>query len=106
MRDMGARTGVPIEPAEQTALLDACVALPGVLASGVPGAGGYDALWLLVLVPAGAGAGAAPAEAAERLWAGWKGLDVSPLGAEESIAAGCRLEDVETVPGLAAAIGQ
>ena len=37
MRDMGTRAGVPIEPPEQTALLDACIAWPGVIAGGVPG---------------------------------------------------------------------
>ena len=37
MRDMGSRAGVPIEPPEQTALLDACLAEAGVIAGGVPG---------------------------------------------------------------------
>jgi phosphomevalonate kinase len=44
-------------------------------------------------------------ERVERLWAGWKELDVSPLLAEESVTGGCRLEDVEAVPGLKHAIG-
>jgi phosphomevalonate kinase len=104
MRDMSTRAGVPIEPAEQTALLDACVALPGVVGGGVPGAGGYDALWLLVLDSQDA-VGEKPSERVERVWAGWKELDVSPLLAEESVAGGCRLEDVEAVPGLKHAIG-
>lgn len=37
MRDMGTRAGVPIEPPEQTALINACVAQAGVIAGGVPG---------------------------------------------------------------------
>lgn len=37
MRDMGSRAGVPIEPPEQTALINACVAQAGVIAGGVPG---------------------------------------------------------------------
>lgn len=37
MRDMGSRAGVPIEPKEQTELIDACVAQAGVIAGGVPG---------------------------------------------------------------------
>lgn len=34
---MGEFAGVPIEPKEQTSLLDACLAIPGVVAGGVPG---------------------------------------------------------------------
>lgn len=37
MREMGGLSGVPIEPKEQTALLDACVSQAGVIAGGVPG---------------------------------------------------------------------
>jgi len=37
MRLMGEQSGVPIEPPEQTALLDACVAQAGVIGGGVPG---------------------------------------------------------------------
>jgi phosphomevalonate kinase len=49
IRDMGDRSGVPIEPAEQTALLDAVTRdVPGVAGGVVPGAGGYDAIVLLV----------------------------------------------------------
>jgi len=46
---MGERSGVPIEPAEQTALLDAVISNVGGVCGGVvPGAGGYDAIVLLV----------------------------------------------------------
>lgn len=34
---MGETAGVPIEPDEQTELLDACCAIPGVIGGGVPG---------------------------------------------------------------------
>ena len=37
MREMGSLSGVPIEPPEQTQLLDACVSLAGVIGGGVPG---------------------------------------------------------------------
>lgn len=37
MREMGDLSGVPIEPKEQTTLLDACVSQAGVIAGGVPG---------------------------------------------------------------------
>ncbi|KAI1502374.1 ribosomal protein S5 domain 2-type protein [Biscogniauxia marginata] len=49
IRDMGARSGVPIEPESQAALLDALRAgVDGVYGGVVPGAGGFDALALLV----------------------------------------------------------
>jgi phosphomevalonate kinase len=49
IRIMGEKSGVPIEPPEQTALLDAVTkAVAGVAGGVVPGAGGYDAIVLLV----------------------------------------------------------
>lgn len=48
VREMSTKAGVPIEPPVQTALIDACCELPGVLGGMVPGAGGYDAIALLV----------------------------------------------------------
>lgn len=49
IREMGINSGVPIEPKEQTELLDAVTAGVEGLAGGVvPGAGGYDAIVLLV----------------------------------------------------------
>ena len=49
IRVMGDKSGVPIEPREQTELLDAVtVAVEGVAGGVVPGAGGYDAIVLLV----------------------------------------------------------
>ena len=37
MREMGNLAGVPIEPPEQTALLDTCMSVAGVIGGGVPG---------------------------------------------------------------------
>jgi len=48
IREMGEKSGVPIEPPQQTALLDYCTKLPGVVGGVVPGAGGFDAIVLLV----------------------------------------------------------
>ncbi|KAI1135083.1 Phosphomevalonate kinase [Hypoxylon sp. FL0543] len=49
VRAMGKASGVPIEPESQTALLDALTQnVEGVYGGVVPGAGGYDALALLV----------------------------------------------------------
>ena len=47
LKGMGESAGVPVEPNEQTFVADATMALPGVVAAGVPGAGGYDALFVL-----------------------------------------------------------
>lgn len=47
LKGMGNAAGVPIEPDEQTKLADATMKLPGVIAAGVPGAGGFDALFVL-----------------------------------------------------------
>ena len=48
IREMSTKSGVPIEPEVQTKLIDACCRLPGVVGGVVPGAGGYDAIALLV----------------------------------------------------------
>nr|AKA59152.1 phosphomevalonate kinase [Wolfiporia cocos]API68656.1 phosphomevalonate kinase [Wolfiporia cocos] len=104
MREMGNLSGAAIEPPEQTALLDACVSVAGVIGGGVPGAGGYDAIWLLALDPENCPSAELPTSRIERVWAEWKGLDVSPLSASESAARGVRLEDVAQVQGLKALV--
>ena len=48
IREMSTKADVPIEPRVQTQLLDACSAIPGVIGGVVPGAGGFDAIALLV----------------------------------------------------------
>jgi len=49
IRAMGGAAGVPIEPEEQTRLLDAVsTGVPGVLGGVVPGAGGYDAVAFII----------------------------------------------------------
>lgn len=48
IRDMSKQSGVPIEPPAQTKLLDACTGVSGVIGGVVPGAGGYDAVALLI----------------------------------------------------------
>lgn len=49
MRQMGEAAGVPIEPESQTRLLDATMNMEGVLLAGVPGAGGFDAVFAVTL---------------------------------------------------------
>eukprot|EP00752_Nemacystus_decipiens_P017941 g16082.t1 len=65
LREMGENAGVPIEPPVQTKLVDATLALPGVMCAGVPGAGGVDAVFAIVVHP--------DAEDGVRdLWASWR----------------------------------
>jgi phosphomevalonate kinase len=93
LRALSVATGVPVEPPAQTRLLDACEALPGVVGGVVPGAGGYDAIALLI---------EDREEVVERLRglvAGWAfgdeegGGKVSMLGVREEME-GVRLERV------------
>ena len=48
IREMSQEASVPIEPRVQTDLIDACCKLSGVIGGVVPGAGGFDAIALLV----------------------------------------------------------
>lgn len=48
IREMSAKAEVSIEPNVQTKLLDACCRIGGVVGGVVPGAGGFDAIALLV----------------------------------------------------------
>jgi len=101
MREMGDLSQVPIEPKEQTALLDACVSQAGVIGGGVPGAGGYDAIWLLVCdPPENRLGGQKPFERVEHVWSTYTSLDVSPLSSVESVAKGARIENLEDILGL------
>lgn len=106
MREMGEKSGVPIEPPEQTALLNACTSVAGVIGGGVPGAGGYDAIWLLVFDPSDCPQDELPSTRVEGVWSSWKGkgLDVSPLLASESVVKGVRVESFEAVKGLKEAV--
>ncbi|KAL3844453.1 hypothetical protein ACJIZ3_001856 [Penstemon smallii] len=49
MRKMGEAAGIPIEPESQTRLLDTTMSMEGVLLAGVPGAGGFDAVFAVTL---------------------------------------------------------
>ncbi|KAG8907936.1 phosphomevalonate kinase [Tulasnella sp. 403] len=99
MREMGSLSNVPIEPPEQTNLLDSCVAKPGVIGGGVPGAGGYDAIWVLVLdLPNGPQS--SPVTHVESVWSNWKEMNVSPLSCGESHEQGVRLEGPEVLTWL------
>lgn len=52
LKVMTVDSGAAIEPDSQTQILDRCYEIPGVLGGVVPGAGGYDAICLLVTTSA------------------------------------------------------
>ncbi|OWT36152.1 phosphomevalonate kinase [Cryptococcus neoformans Bt1] len=97
LREMSDLSGVPIEPKEQTRLLDACGQVKGVVGGGVPGAGGYDALYLLTVDHP------TPLAGVDKLWADWTEMDVCPLSAKQSDG-GIRQEEVAEVKGLKEAL--
>lgn len=93
IRTMGEKSGVPIEPPSQTRLLDACEAVEGVIGGTVPGAGGHDAIVLLIEEDSGA------ISKLNELFKGWEskgekndGDKVSILGVREEME-GIKVED-------------
>ncbi|GAB5586077.1 phosphomevalonate kinase [Umbelopsis nana] len=93
IRDMSEKSNVPIEPAEQTKLLDACMDRHGVIMAGVPGAGGYDAIFCITLSDEAS-------SQVEDVWRTWTDMNVGPLLASED-SNGARIEDFNQVVGLA-----
>ena len=83
LRAMGEASGVDIEPSLQSRLLDATSSIPGVVAAGVPGAGGHDAVFCLVVGGRGA------EEAVEALWAAQTELSVTRLPLTVGPGRGC-----------------
>lgn len=95
VRKMGAESGVPIEPENQTELLDALEGVEGVYGGVVPGAGGFDALALLVKDDQ-----ATTSRLEEFLvkWSKEKGGRVSLLGVKGEME-GVKLEDLQHYQG-------
>ncbi|KAK0715590.1 ribosomal protein S5 domain 2-type protein [Lasiosphaeris hirsuta] len=95
VKEMGDESDVPIEPDSQTELLDALEEVEGVYGGVVPGAGGYDALALLVKDDE---------ETAQRVeqfldsWSKEKGGRVSLLGVKGEME-GIRMEDLTVYDG-------
>lgn len=96
MRQMGTEAGVEIEPPAQTILADQTEALNGVLSSGVPGAGGNDAIFAIVL-------SCSARSSVEDMWSEYGSASggvitvVCPLmlSAETGLEGGVRLENME-----------
>lgn len=85
LKELGEMSGVPVEPDGQTALADATMELPGVLAAGVPGAGGYDALFVLYVKGRDVNGGQSDVvrEKIGELWRSW--ADQNPGGEVEFV---------------------
>ena len=96
---MSILSAVPIEPPAQTRLLDACSARSGVLGGGVPGAGGFDAVFFLVIATPGV------VQGVEEIWMEWKEMSVCPLSARQSDG-GLRREELGGIAGLSTALKQ
>jgi phosphomevalonate kinase len=92
MKKMGDLASVPIEPDEQTSLLDACSLVPGVVGVGVPGAGGMDAIFVIAF-------GQESRNAVEELWVRMSTKDrrISPLLLGED-GEGLRIESLSFPP--------
>eukprot|EP00977_Amphora_coffeiformis_P007304 scaffold1581_cov169-Amphora_coffeaeformis.AAC.40 len=89
LKAMGDLAGVPIEPDEQTALVDATLKVPGVIAALVPGAGGYDAIACLhVNHPR-------VRHAVADFWCAWPHASVCPLTVQGAASGdGIKLESI------------
>ncbi|KAI9027180.1 phosphomevalonate kinase [Phycomyces nitens] len=94
LREMSQQSNVHIEPVEQTELLDACLQVKGTVLAGVPGAGGYDAIFCIVLSEKAK-------QEVHQVWKGWSALSVGPLLSKED-SQGVTLVKLADVPGLAA----
>lgn len=92
LRKMGEYSDVPIEPQEQTELLDACMQVPGVIMAGVPGAGGYDAIFCIVLSEESK-------TQVRQVWKSWTKLSVGPL-LSQADSNGITRPLFDQVPGL------
>lgn len=85
LRNVGVAAQVTIEPEELTPLLDATAKLPGVFAVGCPGAGGFDAVFALVLGEDGC-------ERVETFWESFSEMSVCPLLVREDPQGGLAFE--------------
>ena len=87
LNQIGTLAEVPIEPDEQTALCDGTMELPGVIACGVPGAGGYDAVFALCI-------GDEAVSKVAAYWEGYQRVSVCPLLGQIESGEGIRCESL------------
>jgi phosphomevalonate kinase len=80
MRELGRQGGVPVEPNEMGNVIRATIdGAAGVVGGGVPGAGGYDALYILYLDPSDASSPSTVRNDIGAVWSKWDALSVGPL---------------------------
>ncbi|KAG9307252.1 hypothetical protein G9A89_017080 [Geosiphon pyriformis] len=92
LREMSELSDVPIEPPSQTRLLDASLEVPGVIMAGVPGAGGFDAIFCIAI-------SSDAINGLEKVWSSWKETPVTPL-LTRAASKGFAKETLEQVAGL------
>ncbi|EGC39418.1 hypothetical protein DICPUDRAFT_147835 [Dictyostelium purpureum] len=90
MREMGAIADVPLEPKEQTELADSTMNIKGCVAAGVPGAGGFDALFAIVI---------SNEDEIKNSWMTWKECQVLPLVLNEN-STGVAIDMTHVTPKL------
>lgn len=95
LRQMSSLSAVPIEPPQQTSLIDATFGCPGVVMAAVPGAGGMDAIYAIAI-------GDTAAENVEKMWEKRDG-NVGRLLSKEG-KGGARKEKLDEVKGLTNAL--
>lgn len=92
---MGKVAGTEIEPQSQSQLLNLTMGLPGVVFAGVPGAGGFDAIFAIVVSPPNTD----PAAIVEETWAKHK-VKRLRLDADSASTAGLRVGPVAQPPSF------
>ena len=100
LKAMGEVANVPVEPDEQTSLADATMDIPGVIAAGVPGAGGFDALFSLYIKGETTEKSDSVRDSIAKLWGEWKGDEESSKNDEETIVSAMGVRAVAWGEGL------
>lgn len=81
LKHMGEQSGVDIEPDEQSRLADVTMKVPGVISAGVPGAGGVDAIYALIvqISPTAVVKGKDTRSTVSKIWSKWEPRTICPL---------------------------
>jgi phosphomevalonate kinase len=87
LKRMGDCSNVGIEPIQQTLLADSTEKVGGVLSAGVPGAGGVDAIFAIVLSPQSR-------KNVEIMWSTWGTNDLNNIPTSSSITSIFRVEAI------------
>lgn len=94
MRELGHRAGVPIEPPEIGGLIkEISDTIPGVVGGSIPGAGGYDAFYLIYISP----------QQSRSLPQLWEDIHKIKLGADSKLTLGpllSRADGAKSVAGI------